>query len=154
MEERQANEQSEGHARIYGVQCRCRLRNRPHRGYGNTEEVGWLALLSHCRQRSPRKREDDLLPDMEQQGGSRDVSPLNAQDAIPHCPATKKKPPQFRNYDGSTMKNFYFLSSSSSSSPNDDDEDFYFLRIYMYMKSKSKAIATDVEIMAVVFGGS
>ena len=64
------------------------------------KSVGSRCSLT-CRQRSPRKREDDLLPDMEQQGGSRDVSPLNAQDAIPHCPATKKKPPQFRNYDGS-----------------------------------------------------
>ena len=67
------------------------------------KSVGSRCSLT-CRQRSPRKREDDLLPDMEQQGGSRDVSPLNAQDAIPHCPATKKKPPQFRNYDGSAYE--------------------------------------------------
>lgn len=67
------------------------------------KSVGSRCSLT-CRKRSPRKREDDLQPDMEHQGGSRDISPLNAQAVIPHCPTTKKKPPQFRNYDGSTMK--------------------------------------------------
>lgn len=67
------------------------------------KSVGSRCSLT-CRQRSPRKREDDLQPDMEHKGGSRDVSPLTDQATIPHCPTTKKKPPQFRNYDGSAYE--------------------------------------------------
>ena len=49
------------------------------------KSVGSRCSLT-CRKRSPRKREDDLQPDMEHQGGSRDSYPLNATSLNPSLP--------------------------------------------------------------------